>query len=227
MAPDHDRPPGVDGRTGLSDLLRAYRRTAGLTQAELASRAGIGVRTVRDLERGRSARPQRTTVELLTGALDLAGPALAEFTAAARGAAPARSAPAPPEGLAAGPSWHPPPPVGAGPSSAAHSAGTPIALPPPVELIGRERDVAELVELLTAGHGPPVVSLVGLAGVGKTALALAVAHAVAGRAPGGAAGVLVGEGSDAADVLSAVAAVFGGARPRTSPSGSPAARRCC
>ncbi|MFI0791974.1 ATP-binding protein [Micromonospora rubida] len=214
MAPDHDRPPGVDGRTGLSDLLRAYRRAAGLTQAELASRAGIGVRTVRDLERGRSARPQRTTVELLTGALDLAGPALAEFTAAARGAAPARSAPAPPEGPAAGPSWHLPPPVGAGPSSAAQSAGTPIALPPPVELIGRERDVAELVELLTAGHGPPVVSLVGLAGVGKTALALAVAHTVAGRAPGGAAGVLVGEGSDAADVLSAVAAVFGGARPR-------------
>ena len=73
-----------------------------------------------------------------------------------------------------------------------------------------------------------MVSLVGLAGVGKTALALAVAHAVAGRAPGGVAGVLVGEGSDAADVL---AAVGGRARRRparrTSPPGSPAARRCC
>ncbi|MDI5943918.1 AAA family ATPase, partial [Micromonospora sp. DH15] len=61
-------------------------------------------------------------------------------------------------------------------------------------------------------HGPPVVSLVGLAGVGKTALALAVAHAVAGRAPGEVAGVLVGEGSDPADVLSAAAAAFGAAR---------------
>ncbi|WP_320068384.1 ATP-binding protein [Micromonospora sp. RTGN7] len=206
MASDHGRSPGADGRTGLSDLLCAYRRAAGLTQAELASRAGVGVRTVRDVERGRSVRPQRTTVELLAAALDLAGPARAEFVAAARGATAPRSAGHPPSVSGPGPSWRPPPVL-------ARSGGTPIALPPPVELIGRERDVVELVDLLTADHGPPVVSLVGLAGVGKTALALAVAHAVAGRAPGAVAGVLAGEGSDAADVLSAVAAVFGDARP--------------
>ncbi|EEP72588.1 XRE family transcriptional regulator [Micromonospora sp. ATCC 39149] len=214
MAPDHGRPPGTDGRTGLSDLLRTHRHAAGLTQAELASRAGVGVRTVRDLERGRSARPQRTTVDLLAGALGLAGPARAAFVAVARGTAPAdpaRAAAEPPSPTAPPPGS--PQPVGAGPPPTTHPGGTPIALPPPVELIGRERDVAELVELLTADHGQPVVSLVGLAGVGKTALALAVAHAVAARAPGGAAGVLVGEGSDAADVLSAAAAVFGAARP--------------
>ncbi|WFE58852.1 helix-turn-helix domain-containing protein [Micromonospora sp. WMMD712] len=211
MAPDHGRPPGADGRTGLSALLRAHRHAAGLTQSDLAARAGVGVRTVRDLERGRSARPQRTTVDLLAGALGLAGPARAAFVAAARGTAPADPARAADEPPAA-----PPPsvthPVGVGPSSAAHPGGTPIALPPPVALIGRERDVAELVELLTTDHGPPVVSLVGLAGVGKTALALAVAHAVAGRAPREVAGVLVGEGSDPADVLSAAAAAFGAAR---------------
>ncbi len=192
----------------MSDLLRAHRRAAGLTQAELASRAGIGVRTVRDLERGRSARPQRTTVDLLAGALGLTGPARAAFEAAARGpvppAGPARAASASPG------SPHVPP---AGPPPVAHSGGTPGALPPPVELIGRERDVAELVDLLTAEHGPRVVSLVGLAGVGKTALALTVAHAVAARTPGDVAGVLVGEGSDATDVLSAVATAFGAVRP--------------
>ena len=45
---------------GLPDLLRGHRLTAGLTQAELAGRAGIGVRTVRDVERGRSSRPPDT-----------------------------------------------------------------------------------------------------------------------------------------------------------------------
>ncbi|MFC5944377.1 helix-turn-helix transcriptional regulator, partial [Micromonospora harpali] len=89
MAPDDDRPPGADGRTGLSALLRAHRHAAGLTQAELAARAGVGVRTVRDLERGRSARPQRTTVDLLAGALGLAGPVRSAFLAAGRPAGPA------------------------------------------------------------------------------------------------------------------------------------------
>ncbi|GAA2702443.1 tetratricopeptide repeat protein [Micromonospora olivasterospora] len=210
----------------MSDLLRAYRRVAGLTQAELAARAGIGVRTVRDLERGRSARPQRTTVDLLAGALDLAGQARAEFVAAARGGVPPAGAPAPPGGRpAAPPSWTRRSSAGGGPSPVPLPAGTPIALPPPVELIGRERDVTELVELLTADHAPGVVSLVGLAGVGKTALALTVAHAVAERAPAAVAGVLVGEGSDVADVLSTVAAVFGAARPgdlAARPAGRPA-----
>ncbi|MCI4063484.1 helix-turn-helix domain-containing protein [Micromonospora sp. R77] len=89
MTPDHDRSRSPIGRTGLADLLRGHRRTAGLTQAELASRAGVGVRTVRDLERGRAARPQRTTVELLADALALTGGARAAFRAAARPAATA------------------------------------------------------------------------------------------------------------------------------------------
>lgn len=217
MAPEHDRSPAADGRTGLSELLRAHRRAAGLTQAELASRAGIGVRTVRDLERGRSARPQRTTVNLLADALNLTGSARAEFVAAARGVPPAGAAPpsagSSSHGPPARPAWARQPSAGTGPVPVTVATGTPIALPPPVRLIGRERDAAELVELLTAEHGPGVVSLVGLAGVGKTALALTVAHAVAERARAAVAGVLVGEESDVADLLSTVAAVFGAARP--------------
>ncbi|MEV1332842.1 helix-turn-helix domain-containing protein [Micromonospora costi] len=193
MTPADDRPPGSAGRTALPDLLRSHRLAAGLTQAELAARAGVGVRTVRDVERGRSSRPQRTTVELLAGALDLGGTARAAFLAAARGSV-------------------------ADPSAATGSGARPggggpvVALPPPIELIGRDRDVTELAGMLTDDLGPRLVSLVGLAGVGKTALALAVSHAVAASHPGGVAGILVSEGFDADDVLAASLGVLGAAR---------------
>ncbi len=186
MTLGHDRSSGPPAHAGLPEVLRAHRRAAGLTQADLAARAGIGVRTVRDLERGHSSRPQRTTVELLAGALELTGTTRAAFLAAARGA----GATAPPP-----------------------DPGTPLDLPPPPDLIGRERDVSELASLLTDPRGPRVVSLVGLAGVGKSALALAAVHAVVAAHPAVvAAGVLVGAGSDAADVLAASVTVFGVAR---------------
>ncbi|MET8281333.1 helix-turn-helix domain-containing protein [Micromonospora sp. NPDC005174] len=202
MTPDHGRSRSPDGRTGLPELLRAHRRSAGLTQAELASRAEVGVRTVRDLERGRSVRPQRTTVDLLASALGLAGAARVAFLATARGAI---------GGELSGSDVISGTPGGASTADATR-ADAPVALPPPVALIGRDRDVTELAAMLTAEHGPRLVSLVGLAGVGKTALALAVAHAAARAHPGGVAGVLVGQGSDAPDVLAASMTVLGTAR---------------
>ncbi|PWR09463.1 XRE family transcriptional regulator [Micromonospora acroterricola] len=206
MTPDHDRSRSSAGRTRLPELLRGHRRAAGLTQAELASRSGVGVRTVRDLERGRSIRPQRTTVELLAEALELTGAARAGFLAAARspaGGEPARSD-VTPAAL----------PVTGAAASTAGPAGSdpPVALPPPVALIGRDGDVTELTGMLTAEQGPRLVSLVGLAGVGKTALALSVAHASADAHPAGVAGVLIGEGADGPDVLAASMAVLGAAR---------------
>ncbi|NES29663.1 helix-turn-helix domain-containing protein [Micromonospora terminaliae] len=209
MTPDHDRSRSPGGRTPLPDLLRGHRLAAGLTQAELATRAGVGVRTVRDLERGRATRPQRTTVDLLADALGLTGPARQAFLAAARPAqaAPPADAPQPPVGGPdAADAPRPPARHLAVTGSAGTDSGTPIALPQPVPLLGRDRDVAEVTALL-AEH--PVVSLVGLAGVGKTALALTVAYAAATDHPAGVTGVLVGEGSDAADVLAASVAVLG------------------
>ncbi|MGC4865811.1 ATP-binding protein [Micromonospora sp. DT53] len=203
MTPDHDRSRSPAGRTTLPELLRGHRRAAGLTQAELASRAGVGVRTVRDLERGRSIRPQRTTVELLAGALALTGASRTAFLAAARGAG---AEPAPPDPTSTTFA------VSGNATTAAAPAGPPVALPPPVALIGRERDLTELAGMLTADRGPRLVSLVGLAGVGKTALATSVAHLVAAAHPAGVAGVLVGEGSDGPDVLAASMSVLGVAR---------------
>ncbi|MBF9134058.1 helix-turn-helix domain-containing protein [Plantactinospora sp. S1510] len=189
MTPDHgsDRIP-----IGFDELLRRCRLASGLTQAELAQRAGVGIRTVRDLERGRSSRPQRTTVELLATALALAGQDRADFMASARGQA--------------GPV---PEPVAGLPIRRLPARG--LGLPDPGELIGRDRDVAELAAMLTERPqlARGVVSLVGLAGVGKTGLALKVAQRVADEFPGGVSGIVMIEGSTEGDVLSAVAMVFG------------------
>jgi len=51
--------------------LRRARQTAGLTQEDLASKTGLSVRAISDLERGLTARPRRTSLQLLTDALDL------------------------------------------------------------------------------------------------------------------------------------------------------------
>ncbi|WFF02198.1 helix-turn-helix domain-containing protein [Micromonospora sp. WMMD964] len=201
MTPDHDGSRSPVGRTALPELLREHRRAAGLTQAELASRAGVGVRTVRDLERGRAVRPQRTTVDLLAAALALTGVERAAFLAAARGSG------------AESPRTDTTATALAVSGRTTTSSGRPVALPPPVALTGRDRDLTELTAMLTAEHGPRLVSLVGLAGVGKTALATSVAHAVAPAHPAGVTGVLIGEGSDGPDVLAASVSVLGAARP--------------
>ncbi|WBB78285.1 helix-turn-helix domain-containing protein [Micromonospora sp. WMMD882] len=221
MTPDHDGSRSSGSRAGLSALLRGHRLAAGLTQAELAARAGIGVRTVRDLERGRASRPQRTTVDLLADALDLTGAIRRTFLAAARGRLPASPSDEPSAGAVpvarSGNEGAGAVPVARSGSEGAEpvtvASGFSVDLPPPVELIGRDHDRAELSRLLAGDRVAPVVSLVGLAGVGKSALALAVTRQAAERYPGGTAGVLVGEGSDAGCVLSAAAAVFGATGP--------------
>src|SRR5215813_12340616 len=68
----------------FGDLLRQLRKATGLTQAELAERAGLSVRGLNDLERGARRTPRRDTVVLLGGALGLAGEERAAFVAAAR-----------------------------------------------------------------------------------------------------------------------------------------------
>jgi transcriptional regulator with XRE-family HTH domain len=73
----------------FAGLLRRLRVGAGMTQEELAEAASVSVRSVRDLERGRVATPQKETVRLLADALGLTGPARAGFEVAARSPAAA------------------------------------------------------------------------------------------------------------------------------------------
>ncbi|GAA0474683.1 hypothetical protein Ade02nite_75380 [Paractinoplanes deccanensis] len=176
-----------DGRggSGFDVVLRRHRLRARLTQEELAARAAIGVRTVRDLERGRASRPQRTTAELLAAALGLSGAERDAFLAAARGQS----------------SEEPPPPTGF------------LRVAQTVELIGRDEESAELSSLLTDPDGPRGLTLVGIAGVGKTSLAFVVARRVAGAYPGGVAGVVITDGSTVGEMLGSIAAEFGVGRP--------------
>jgi predicted ATPase/class 3 adenylate cyclase len=65
----------------FGDTLRRYRLACGLTQAELAERAGLSVRGVNDLERGARLHPRRATIVLLADALNLSDEERAAFAA--------------------------------------------------------------------------------------------------------------------------------------------------
>jgi transcriptional regulator with XRE-family HTH domain len=65
-------------------LLRAHRERALLSQEQLAERAGLSARTIRELEAGRVRRPRGTSVQLLAQALRLQGGLRQAFAAAAR-----------------------------------------------------------------------------------------------------------------------------------------------
>jgi tetratricopeptide (TPR) repeat protein/transcriptional regulator with XRE-family HTH domain len=121
-------------------LLKRQRLASGLTQAELAARAGLSPEAISALERGVNRSPRRDTVTLLADALGLQGQERAQLEAAARQRPQASVAPSP----------------------SPHAE----KLPP---LAGRAREV-RLIESLLAGTLPPVLLFAGEPGVGKTRL---------------------------------------------------------
>lgn len=72
-------------------VLKRYRVANGLTQEQLAERAGLSVRGISDLERGARVQPRAYTVHQLADALGLAAADRAQFEAAARAEAHAGS----------------------------------------------------------------------------------------------------------------------------------------
>jgi transcriptional regulator with XRE-family HTH domain len=69
----------------FGEQLRRHREAAGLTQEELAERAGLTAKGISALERGERQRPYQYTVRKLAEALALAPPDRDFFEAAARG----------------------------------------------------------------------------------------------------------------------------------------------
>ena len=61
----------MDDERSVARMLQDLRLARGLTQAELAERAGLSARAISDLERGLRRTPRRDTVALLTAALEL------------------------------------------------------------------------------------------------------------------------------------------------------------
>ncbi|ROO86604.1 putative ATPase [Actinocorallia herbida] len=155
--------------------LRRFRQAAALSQEELAERAGLTAKAVGSLERGERRRPYPTTVRALADALGLADEDRRILAEAAQGGSPP---PAPPEPRAA-------PVIG--------RTAFPV---PPTPILGRDRELAEVVALLRTGPAR-LVTVTGPGGVGKTRLAWEVAAAL--RGDGGGAAVA----AELASVLSA------------------------
>src|SRR5437879_6905917 len=112
--------PMTNGPGPFAALLHRYRVGAGLSQEELAERAGLSRRGISDLERGERRTPHKATVRRLAEALNMDDAERAAMLASAR---PAAANVTPEPAL-------PPLPV------------------PPSSFVGREREVAEVRRLL-------------------------------------------------------------------------------
>jgi predicted ATPase/DNA-binding XRE family transcriptional regulator len=169
------------GTVTFGSLLKQHRRTAWLTQEELAEKSGLSVRTVRGLERGEGHRPRPDTVGLLARALGLSEEEH-DLLMVAAGRRDVVTAPA------------------ASPSSSLPSPSTP--------LVGREEELTEIKSLLGRWEAR-LLTLTGTGGVGKTRLAIQAAQDAAGHFPDGVVFVALAPLTDAALVIPTVARTLG------------------
>lgn len=128
----------------FAEMLRRCRVAAGLTQEQLAERAGLSVRGISDLERGVNRSPRASTAERLADALGLS-PAERAWMLTARKVV--RTYPVPVRD----------------PLPAVTTTSEASRLP----CVGRERELATIGRHLT-GEGPPLLMLAGEPGIGKT-----------------------------------------------------------
>ena len=172
--------------SSFGELLKRYRTAAGLTQEELAERAGLSTRGVQDLERGVRRNPHPDTNRRLAAALGLGDSERAALERSGRHGADnydsARQ-------------------VG----GARRLQALPVPLTP---LVGRDRELERARSLLDR-PGVRLLTLLGPAGTGKTRLALALANAVAEGFTHGAAFVDLAPVADGVHVPRAIAYALG------------------
>src|SRR4029453_5247322 len=170
---------GAPGSFGA--YLKMLRVTAGFTQEELATNAGLSVHAVSALERGERRRPHMETVRALAGALGLKEAARDALVKAARAQTDE--------------------------SAVDELSGVPLPVPL-TALVGRHADVQTLHQWLGDPFGR-LITLVGPGGVGKTRLALEIAHAVEQARTTRVGFVQLATIRDAASVASAIAESLG------------------
>ncbi len=141
----------------FGDLLRRHRMLAGLTQEELAERAGLSVRGISDMERGTRHVPRRGTLRMLLDALPLEEPDRLMLEQAGR-----RRYRRDVEGE------HPDHGIEDDPDTRQR-----LLRPSRLRLVGREAELG-LLHAMIAGDEASLITLTGPAGVGKSALAMRV-----------------------------------------------------
>lgn len=167
-----------EGSTPFGERLRRLREAVGLTQEQLADRTGLSVQGIASLESGRSRRPYPHTLGLLIEALELSIEERDALLSTISG---------PNKPISASPEARATPPV--------H-----VHLPPLMpDLIGRERDLEALGQILR--QGARIVTLTGPGGVGKTSLALQLAADLSELYPDGVVFVPLAPVGDAALVI--------------------------
>ncbi|MCU7725287.1 tetratricopeptide repeat protein [Actinoplanes sp. KI2] len=151
----------MTGGSTFGLAVRAHRRRLGLSQEDLAERIGVSTSTIGKVESGRIRHPRPVTMRLLADAFGLAGEARDTFC---------QTAEAPPD-----------PP-----------SGFPVVAQLPSDVYpftGRAAELARLDALLAVAGERPTVALIsalsGMAGIGKTALAVHWARQVSDQFPDG------------------------------------------
>ncbi len=175
---------GPEQEPSFGTLLRRLREAAGITQEELALRAGLTPNAVGDLERGKTRRPYPHTVRSLADALGLSEDERGSLFAAV----PKRR--------------------GDGDPAAPSAVPEPTLPSPPTQLVGRERELAGVRDLLHRRE-MRLLTLTGTGGVGKTHLAIQVARESADLFPDGVVFVALAPLNDPALVIPTVTRSLG------------------
>jgi predicted ATPase/DNA-binding XRE family transcriptional regulator len=180
---------------GFGDLVRDHRRAAGLTQEQLAERAGVSQRSISNMERGGEHVPRRDTVTLLVRALGLSRPEREVFEGLVERSRRRRPVL---DRLAIDQAALIPARVFERPTH-----NLPRSL---TRLVGREQELAELDRVLPTA---PLLTLVGAGGVGKTRLAQELVRNHVASYPDGSWLIELARLTDASLIPSAVAAAVG------------------